>query len=291
MGTVREYFDVASARQMAVHTDWTFTDANSTVVVNIVAKIVYDFDANAKYWYFFVPESPDLAGSIAALLRADCTLQGRLAPEGDGLHVESGFLDYSETATTDTLMFTRRVHLYVDAEISPLSRSELKEFARGQGLFLVIHDREYARKRTEVEIPLAFISHDFRDKEAFVRKLALELIGKQMCPVWYDEYSLKVGDSLRENIDRGLKETRKCILVLSPNFLSNTGWGKAEFDSIYMRELVAGHNVMLPVWHNVSKEQVYEYSPRLIDRLGISSALGAEEVARQLSRVIKATSA
>jgi hypothetical protein len=108
-----------------------------------------------------------------------------------------------------------------------------------------------------------------------------------MCPVWFDEYSLKVGDSLRAAIEKGLKETKKCILVLSPNFFSNTGWARAEFDSIYTREIVERGNVMLPVWHNVGVKEVYEYSPRLADKVGLSSELGVAELARRLSNAVK----
>jgi TIR domain len=59
-----------------------------------------------------------------------------------------------------------------------------------------------------------------------------------MCPVWYDEFALKIGDNLRDSIERGLKECRKCVLVLSPNFLTNGGWTKKEFDSIFTREIL-----------------------------------------------------
>jgi len=105
---------------------------------------------------------------------------------------------------------------------------------------------------------LAFISHDSRDKEMFVRELAYELI-KNHCMVWYDEFSLKVGDSLRVSIEKGLQEAKKCILVLSPNFLSNEGWGLAEFDSIFSREILEKKNVILPVWLNVTVKDVYKY--------------------------------
>ena len=108
-----------------------------------------------------------------------------------------------------------------------------------------------------------------------------------MCPVWYDEYSLRVGASLRESIERGLKETKNCIIVLSPNFLSNEGWGKAEFDSVFTREILQKQNVMLPVWHKVTVEQVYEYSPRLADKVGLNSNIGVKELARKLSKEIK----
>jgi hypothetical protein len=40
-----------------------------------------------------------------------------------------------------------------------------------------------------------------------------------MITVWYDEFSLKVGDSLRESIEKGIKECKKCILILTQNYL------------------------------------------------------------------------
>jgi len=141
-------------------------------------------------------------------------------------------------------------------------------------------------KRSEMQKPLAFISHDTRDKEALVRNLALEM-SRLMCPVWYDEYSLKVGESLRASIEKGMKEARKCIVILSPNFLSNEGWGKAEFDSVYTREILEKKNVILPVWHNVGAQEVYQYSPRLADKVGLSSSLGVQELARKLANAVK----
>ncbi len=125
-----------------------------------------------------------------------------------------------------------------------------------------------------------------RDKDAFVRELAHEL-AKNFCTVWYDEFSLKVGDSLRACIERGLRETKKCIVVLSPNFLSNDGWGRAEFDSIFTREILEKQNVILPVWLNVDVKDVYNYSPRLADKVGLAATLGVPEVARLLAMRVR----
>ncbi len=100
---------------------------------------------------------------------------------------------------------------------------------------------EYAERKSKTEKPLAFLSHDSRDKLDLVRPLAAEL-SSLMCPVWYDEYSLKVGVSLRSTIEEGLKNTKNCILILSPNFLENDGWGKTEFDSIFTREIIEKRN-------------------------------------------------
>jgi hypothetical protein len=119
--------------------------------------------------------------------------------------------------------------------------------------------------RSASERPLAFVSHDFRDKDGVVRPLAVAL-SRLNCPLWYDEFSLHVGDSLRESVERGLKECGKCIVILSPNYLSNAGWTKIEFNSIFTRELAESNRFILPVWYQVTKKDVYEYSPSLADR-------------------------
>ena len=146
--------------------------------------------------------------------------------------------------------------------------------------------QDYARARSEWEKPLAFIAHDSRDKEDIARPLAMEL-QKLLCPVWYDEFSLKVGDSLRASIEKGLKECQKCVFILTPHFLANGGWSKREYDSIFTRELVESNNLILPIWHNVTATQVYEYSPVLADRKAVQWSLGVERVAGELVTAIR----
>ena len=108
-----------------------------------------------------------------------------------------------------------------------------------------------------MEKPLAFISHDWRDKKAIAMPLALKLSGLGI-PVWFDEFSLKLGDELRESIEKGIKETDFCILIITKHFLTNDGWTKAEFNSVFTKEIIEKKKVMLPVWHDVSKKEVYE---------------------------------
>jgi len=154
-----------------------------------------------------------------------------------------------------------------------------------------VRDGTYTAARAKTEKPLGFISHDSRDKEVIVGELAGELT-KMMCPVWYDEYTLVPGQSLRESIEKGLKECPKCVVVLSKNFFSNSGWTKREFDSIYTREIIEGKRVMVPVWLDVTKEEVFEYSPILADTVGIKAVRKADgtfdidAIARQLFRAL-----
>jgi TIR domain len=285
MATLREYFDT-DARALTVHKSWNCSSRDGTTSIEVIAKIAYDLEANAKYWYIYIPENSDLPGCLNAIFSTPELEQCQLGREGDGALVEMGHSDYSERLSSSTLQFTKRVHLYLDFDGSAADRRSLVTEVLAKGFYLSVRDREYARKRSESEKPVAFISHDSRDKDSLVRELAHQLI-RLMCPVWYDEYSLKVGDSLRASIEKGLKEARKCIIILSPNFLSNEGWSKAEFDSIFTREILEKTNVILPVWHNVGAKEIYEYSPRLADKVGLPSSLGAEELARRLSGAIK----
>lgn len=285
MATIREYFDT-DARALTVHGTWTFATKDGVALAEVVVKIAYDFEANAKYWYFYVPATDNLSQCLGALFNSADLENCRLAPDGDGVYVEMGHAEYSERQSTATLQFTKRVHLYLDFDIASENRTSLVAEILARGYFLSIRDREYARRRSESEKPLAFISHDSRDKDKFVRELSHEL-AKNFCTVWYDEFSLKVGDSLRATIERGLRETKKCIVVLSPNFLSNDGWGRAEFDSVFTREILEKQNVILPVWLNVDVKDVYNYSPRLADKVGVAATLGVPEVARRLANAIK----
>jgi len=131
------------------------------------------------------------------------------------------------------------------------------------------------------ERPRAFICHDSRDKSKVAEPIAQRLAALT-CPVWYDKFSLQVGDRLRESIEAGLKQAGKCILIISPRFLSNQGWSKMEFDSIFSRELMERKDILLPVWVGVTPRQVFEYSPALANRVGINWSLGLNEVVRQL---------
>jgi hypothetical protein len=67
-----------------------------------------------------------------------------------------------------------------------------------------------------------FISHASEDKASVAKPLADALIGLGF-GVWFDEYSLNVGDGLRASIDLGLAKCDYGIVVLSEYFLSKNG--------------------------------------------------------------------
>lgn len=116
----------------------------------------------------------------------------------------------------------------------------------------------------------AFISHASEDKEEFVKPLANALRTAGYC-IWYDDFSLKVGDSLRRSIDKGLANSRYGIVVLSSAFFAKN-WTQYELDGLVAKEM-EGEKVVLPIWHKVTKDEVRRYSPSLADKVAINSSL------------------
>ncbi len=186
-----------------------------------------------------------------------------------------------EPKNAKDLVFTGQIYLYSERPVPPDLKRHLIEVSKAKGHHLTFRNTEYMEARNKFEKPRAFIAHDSRDKKAIAEPIALQL-QRWMCPVWFDQYSLKVGDSLRASIEQGLKDCPKCILVLTPNFLSNEGWTRREYDAVFTKELVEKKRVILPVWHDVKAEDVYKYSPTLADRVGAQWSEGTEHVCRKL---------
>lgn len=129
-----------------------------------------------------------------------------------------------------------------------------------------------------------FISHASEDKDDFVRPLASKL--KQLgLDVWYDEFSLKPGDGLRQSIDRGLRNSNYGIVVLSQSFFDKS-WTEWELNGLVQRHLSEGGNVIIPIWHGVDAEMVMSYSPSLADIVAVTSKHGVVNVAEQIYQVV-----
>ena len=160
-------------------------------------------------------------------------------------------------------------------------------YSMHQGLMLRVADRQF---REDTTPPRrigydAFISHASEDKERVVKPLARQLTALGY-DVWYDEFALKVGDSLRQSIDQGLASSRYGIVVLSPSFFAKN-WPQYELNGLAARE-IDGKKVVLPIWHEVSKADVMKYSPTLADKVALSTKkLSVKKLAAELSDVFE----
>jgi hypothetical protein len=113
-----------------------------------------------------------------------------------------------------------------------------------------------------------FISHATEDKEAIAQPLAMRLQDEGVS-VWYDDFSLILGDSLRESLDYGLLHSRLGIVILSHHFFSKK-WPRNELDGLLAKER-AGQPAILPVWHGIDSTGINQYSPMLAGRVGVPS--------------------
>lgn len=129
-----------------------------------------------------------------------------------------------------------------------------------------------------------FISHASEDKDSFVRGLA-EALQAKGARVWYDEFTLRVGDSLRRQIDKGLKNSRFGVVVLSKHFFMKE-WAQKELDGLSSLE-ASGNTRILPIWHEISKDEIVRHSPMLSDKVALNSSLNStEEIADKLLELI-----
>src|SRR6185295_6168061 len=128
-----------------------------------------------------------------------------------------------------------------------------------------------------------FISHASEDKDSFVRPLA-HALREAGLRVWYDEFTLKVGDKLRSSIDRGLLSARFGVVVLSPAFFSKA-WPLQELEALFTKES-GGVKVVLPIWHGIDEAFLLGESPMLAGRIAARSSEGIAHVAQALVEAI-----
>ena len=130
-----------------------------------------------------------------------------------------------------------------------------------------------------------FISHASEDKDAIVRPLALALDAGGL-KVWYDEFELKIGDSLRRKIDAGLARSSFGIIVLSRSFFRK-GWTSYELDGLVTRSMT-GEQIILPIWHEITKKELIDYSPSLADKVARSTATHTiDEISQEIIELIQ----
>lgn len=181
------------------------------------------------------------------------------------------------------LIFTGNVYLYTNS--LKVSEDILREYFQKNGLFLILRDEAYWDKFWKRKNPDAFMCYDSRDGE-FARSL-YNLLSKRLVKIWYDEFSLKIGDSIIKKIEQGLQLCKYAIIIVSKNFLSNVKWAEREFRSLLHREIRENRKLILPVWLDVSEEDVLRYSLYLIDKYAINASEGIEAVAENIIRVLR----
>lgn len=129
-----------------------------------------------------------------------------------------------------------------------------------------------------------FLSHASEDKESAAKPIADALIARGI-QVWFDDYTLRIGDSLRQKIDEGLTKSRYGIVLLSKAFFAKH-WPQQELNGLAARE-VNGKKVILPVWFEITQSEIAQSSPILADRLGALMSSGLDKVVEDLLQAME----
>ena len=128
-----------------------------------------------------------------------------------------------------------------------------------------------------------FISYASEDAD-FVDSLEKELHDFGI-KVWRDKLSISWGDSIRKSIDRGLLKSKFAIVVLSKSYMGKY-WTGYEFDGILNLETTT-RKVFLPIWHNVTVDDVKAFSPSIAGRKAFETkSITACGIAEKLKEIL-----
>ncbi|MGO1406075.1 toll/interleukin-1 receptor domain-containing protein [Agrococcus casei] len=114
-----------------------------------------------------------------------------------------------------------------------------------------------------------FLCHAWPDRKADAKEVYDLLISEDVS-VWFSEVTLRPGTDMRVAIDRGLVSSRIGIVLVTPAMLDKLRTDR----SIASNELSAllRRNLLVPVMHGATFEELDQVSPTLASRGGFSTA-------------------
>ena len=135
---------------------------------------------------------------------------------------------------------------------------------------------------------------DPRDYDTFLSYARLdgEEVGGQLrdeldrlgVAVWFDHVSIQPGKSQALQMDHGLRKARSGIALLTPAYLAGRFWTERELGALL------GKSTLIPVLHNVTFDDVKEYSGILPDLAGFTTARDSiVEIAEKIATAIMVT--
>lgn len=169
--------------------------------------------------------------------------------------------------------------------IERAAQSASRQFAPTQVASASIPASEEISTAVQLEYDV-FLSHASEDKDELARPLMTALENRGLS-VWFDELKIKVGQSIRQEIEKGIGGARFGVVILSPSFFAKQ-WTQAELDALFSKKIDSGRSLILPIWHRVTKDEVASHSPLLAGVLALNSAtMTLDEIADAISEAVK----
>lgn len=180
-----------------------------------------------------------------------------------------------------------------------LSTAQIKEREKQQKELDAIHQQLLSESQTKLEEFTklninksitkkydVFISHASEDKKDFVEPLA-EALKEAGINIWYDSYEIGWGNSIRQSIDKGLINSRFCIVVLSPDFIQKylTNY---ELNGIFQKASDSDENILLPIWHRVTMGEIKKHNLSIADTKAMNTGIHEiNEIVNYLVKLIR----
>lgn len=128
-----------------------------------------------------------------------------------------------------------------------------------------------------------FLCHAWDDRKGAAKELH-DILESKGVTVWFSEKDVPLGSSLLREIDKGLAKSRIGIVLVTPSFLERIkgeGVADKELSALLARDL------LVPVVHNTTFEDLREVSPLLGSRSGLSTIEESmENVAAKISELV-----
>lgn len=99
-----------------------------------------------------------------------------------------------------------------------------------------------------------FLCHASEDKEDVVLPLASALNSALHIDYWMDSVAIKLGDSITEKVNEGLRTSEYFVLVLSKSFIGKS-WPEKELNSILSMNIASGEKRIIPVLVGTAEER------------------------------------
>lgn len=129
--------------------------------------------------------------------------------------------------------------------------------------------RKNVEKRSEMpDLRDVFLCHAWDDRKEAAKEL-YDLLNSKGVTVWFSEKDVPLGSTLLREIDKGLSKSRIGIVLVTPAFLnriSGEGIAEKELSALLARDL------LVPIVHNTTFENLRDVSPLLGSRSGLSTS-------------------
>ncbi len=128
--------------------------------------------------------------------------------------------------------------------------------------------RNVEQRAVKPDLRDVFLCHAWDDRNGAAKELH-DLLEAKGVKVWFSEKDVPLGTTLMRQIDKGLKNSRIGLVLVTPALL-----GSLQREGIADRELSAllARDLLVPIAHNTTFENIRDESPLLGSRSGLSTS-------------------